>query len=534
MSNSFRNQEEGLQAVLRAACVISQMFSQTIGPYGFRAIVHHTQNIQTTRDSRRMFKDIVFLDAFENIGIKLIRDTALQTRSQFGDGAKTTTLLIEALLEKGITGFQQGCDPQELYRGMLLAEQEMQKILHRKKFPVTDLEHLVCVSDIAQSVNTDLASVLSEAVRYAGKDGYYILEENEGNRTTWSAEEYAVWDFGYTSPYFITHAETETVEYSQVYVLVSESPLPTSDQCFFAFLEAIVQGGKTPLMIIAKSFDRRLLSTLEMNQIEGRFPVCAIRVGGKHAQESLEDIAALTGASLLTEEAFKETSEEKVMSQLGFVKGVCISATNFCIPREGTNKAKLAAHCSILRDELDRLCSEEARTWQKKRLARLSTGEVRIRVAAELVHQEELAYIAASVRAMTESLRGGCLPGGGCSLIRAAREVSVPITLSLGERFGFLAVLSAAERPFRAIVARSGKNVDAIFSEVFSQADWCIGFNGLSGCVEDIVAQGICDEAFCIQNAIHHAVRTVGLLLTSALFFASQEGSPSGIESSEE
>lgn len=159
----------------------------------------------------------------------------------------------------------------------------------------------------------------------------------------------------------------------------------------------------------------------------------------------------------------------------------------------------------------------------RRRLARLSSGEVCIHIAADCIPQEEIGYITSSIRAMTESLRSGCLPGGGCAFIRAAREISVPLALSPSERFGFLAVLSAAEKPFRAIVTRSRRVEEEVFSEVFSQADWRVGFNGVSGFVEDIVSQGICDGASCIQYALSHAVGTTGLLLTSALFIASQE-----------
>ncbi|AHH23281.1 molecular chaperone GroEL [Chlamydia muridarum str. Nigg] len=534
MANSFRNQQQGLQAVLSAARVISQMFSQTIGPYRFGTIVHNVQKPQITLDSQRMLKDVLSSDVFENMGMKLIRDAALQTRNRCGDGAKTTALLIEALLEEGLAGIQRGVDPQEFRKGMLLAEKKIQKIFYREAFSITDLEHLVCVSNVARRFNADIASVLSSAVRYGGGNGYYILEEKEGESSHWFAEEHSVWDFGYASPYFITHAETGTVEYSQVYILVSESPLHSSDQAFLAFLEAVVQAGKTPLVILAEAFDRDLLATLEINQIEGGFPVCAVRVGGKHARESLEDIAVLTGASLLSEASFGEISAERITNHLGFVEGICISSTSLCIPREVANKKRLAAHCSLLQDKLEHLHGEESRAWLRKRLARLSSGEVRICIAEESVNQEELAYMTSSVKAMTELLRSGCLPGGGCSLIRAARGVPVPLSLSNGERAGFLAVLHAVERPFRAVVARSGKPVDEVFSQVFSNADWRIGFNGLTGSVEDIVAQGICDGLSCIQHALHHAVGTVGLLLISALFFASQEETFKEEESYEE
>lgn len=143
MSNSFRDQEQGLQAVLRAARVISHMFSQTIGPYGFSTIVHNVQDTRTTQDSQSMLKDILFPDVFENIGMKLIRDTALGTRMRFGDGAKTTALLIEALLAEGMTGIQKGLDPHEIHRGMLLAEKKIQEVFYRETFPLSDLEHTV-------------------------------------------------------------------------------------------------------------------------------------------------------------------------------------------------------------------------------------------------------------------------------------------------------------------------------------------------------------------------------------------------------
>ncbi|WP_080123148.1 variant chaperonin GroEL2 [Chlamydia suis] len=523
MANSFRNQKQGLQAVLRAARVISQMFSQTIGPYGYGTIVHHVSPPKITHDSQRMLKDFVLPDVFENLGVKLIRDAVLQTRNRFGDGAKTTALLIEALLEEGIASIQQGIDPQEFRRGMLFAEKHLQEIFSRETFSITDPEHLVCVSSIARRFHPDVATVLSNAVRYGGKNGYYILEETGGKSEHWFAEEHAVWDFGYASPYFITHAETGTVEYSQVYILVSESPLHSLDSSFVSFLEAVVQAGKTPLIILAEAFDRELLTMLEINHMEGGFPVCAVRVGGKHARESLEDIAVLTGASLLSEVSLKKDHQEIMTHCLGFVEGICISSTSFCIPREVKNEKRWAEHCSLLQDKLEHLHGEEARESLRKRLARISLGEVRICLTEKSLHQEELAYVSSSVQAMTECLRSGCLPGEGCSFIRAAREISVPESLSLGEQEGFIAVLRAVERPFRAIVAKSGRTVEEVFSQVFSQADWRVGFNGLSGAIEDIVAQGICDGASCVQHTLRHAVGTVGALLTSALFFASQE-----------
>ena len=132
MANSFRNQQQGLQAVLSAARVISQMFSQTIGPYRFGTIVHNVQKPQITLDSQRMLKDVLSSDVFENMGMKLIRDAALQTRNRCGDGAKTTALLIEALLEEGLAGIQRGVDPQEFRKGMLLAEKKIQKIFYKE------------------------------------------------------------------------------------------------------------------------------------------------------------------------------------------------------------------------------------------------------------------------------------------------------------------------------------------------------------------------------------------------------------------
>lgn len=523
MSNSFRDQEQGLQAVFRAARVISHMFSQTIGPYGFSTIVHNVQDARTTQDSQSMLKDILFPDVFENIGMKLIRDTALRTRMRFGDGAKTTALLIEALLAEGMTGIQKGLDPHEIHRGMLLAEKKIQEVFYRETFPLSDLEHTVYVSSIARRCNSEIASVLSSAVGYGGKNGYYIVEEHEEHETYWHAEEHAVWDFGYASPYFITHAETGTVEYSQVYILVSEQPLHYSNPSFLTFLQSVVQAGKTPLVILAEAFDKELLAMLEMNQIERVFPVCAVKVSGKHARESLEDIAVLTGATLLSEMDFEDSEEERITNRLGFVAGICVSSTSLCVPRETDNKQRMAEHCAFLQDKLSFSQEEEASARLRRRLARLSSGEVCIHIAADCIPQEEIGYITSSIRAMTESLRSGCLPGGGCAFIRAAREISVPLALSPSERFGFLAVLSAAEKPFRAIVTRSRRVEEEVFSEVFSQADWRVGFNGVSGFVEDIVSQGICDGASCIQYALSHAVGTTGLLLTSALFIASQE-----------
>lgn len=488
----------------------------TLGPKGRNVVLDKSFGIPLiTNDGVTIAKEIELEDAFENVGAQLVKEVATRTNDVAGDGTTTATVLAQAMIREGMKNLAAGANPIILRKGMKKAADRAAEAIAQMSGRVTGREQIARVAAISAG-DDSVGAIVADAMERASQDGVITIEESKTMKTELDIVEGMEFDKGYISAYMATNTDKMEAVLENPYILITDKKI-SSIQEILGLLEQIVQSGAR-LLIIAEDVEGEALTTLIVNKLRGTFNVVAVKAPGygERRKEMLQDIAVLTGGSVISEEIGLELKDTD-MSMLGRAKSVKVQKDRTIIVDGAGEKEEIAARIAQIKKQIAETASEFDGDKLKERLAKLSGGVavIRIGAATETEMQEAKLRMEDALAATRAAVEEGIVAGGGAAYIHASKQVSEMIKeLSGDERTGAMIVLRALEAPLYHIAANAGAEAAVIISRVRASGIGT-GYDALREEYVDMVASGIMDPAKVTRSALQNAVSVASTLLTT-------------------
>lgn len=487
----------------------------TLGPKGKNAGLDKKWGAPTiTNDGSSIVKDFELEDSFENMGVSIAKEVVQKMKEKCGDGTTTATLILRALVENGIRFVSSGASPIQLKRGMDKACEAIVKAIEKQAISVKDSKEIKNIATVSAQNNEEVGNLITQAMGKVGKSGVITIEEAKGTETTIEVVEGMQFDRGYMSSYFCTNIEKMSIEQNNPSILIVDKKI-SSIHDLLPILQTIASTGKE-LFIIAEDIDGDALSTLVVNKLRGTLKVCAVKAPGfgDRRKALLQDIATLTGATVISEEAgirLNAASSE----QLGSATKISCNKDATTIVHGAGKKAAIEARIKQIDAELKATTSSYDKEKLEERKAKLAGGVAVIRVGAatepELKNKKQA--FEDSLSSTKAAIAEGVVPGGGVALLRAA-QATQSLKLEGDELLGAKIVAQACEISVRQIASNTGLDGSVILAEV-RKASGNIGFNALTEKLEDMVKAGVIDPAKVVKNALILATSAAGMVLIS-------------------
>ncbi|MDR2444532.1 MAG: chaperonin GroEL [Spirochaetaceae bacterium] len=518
MAKQLLFNEEGRRKLLAGVEQISRAVKVTLGPKGRNVLLDKKFGAPTvTKDGVSVAKEVELADPYENMGAQLLKEVATKTNDVAGDGTTTATVLAYALVKKGLESVSAGMTPIELKRGIDKAVEIAVEEIKKNSKEIKDKEEISNVASISANNDTEIGKTIADAMEKVGKDGVITVEESKTMETSIEFVEGMQFDRGYISAYFVTDRDTMTSVYEDAYILIHDKKI-SSMKDMLPLLEKVVQSGK-PLLIIAEDVDGEALSTLVLNSLRGTLRACAVKAPGfgDRRKAMLEDIAILTGGTVITEELGLKL-ENTDISQLGKAKTIKIDKDNTTIINGAGKDKDIKDRISQIKAQIADTTSEYDREKLQERLAKLAGGVAVINVGAatEVELKEKKHRVEDALSATRAAIEEGIVPGGGLALIQAipALENADLSKYTRDEGVGFQIVKRALEEPMRQIAENAG--VDAgIIADKAKHEKPGIGFDAAKEEWVDMVKAGITDPTKVTRSALQNAASIASLLLTT-------------------
>jgi len=448
------------------------------------------------------------------MGAQLVKEVASNTNDEAGDGTTTATVLAHSIFKEGLRNVTAGANPVTLKRGMDKACEQILAELKKISRPVADKKDIAQVATISANSDTAIGDMISEAMDKVGKDGVITVEEAKGIYDELIVVEGMQFDRGYLSPYFATNMEKMTAELESPFILLSEKKISSLKE-MLPILESVNQTQR-PLLIIAEDVDGEALSTLVVNRLRGSLNIAAVKAPGfgERRKAMLEDIALLTGATVISEERGMSL-ENTTMENLGTATKIVIDKDNTTIVDGAGNKNGVESRIAQIRNEIEITTSDYDREKLQERLAKLSGGVAVIKVGAptETEMKEKKDRVDDALSATRAAVEEGVVIGGGAALIKSAAKVS--LELDGDEQIGADIIMRAIQAPIKQIASNAGFDAGVVANEVIKSDNINIGFNAATGEYVDMFEAGIVDPTKVERVAMQNAVSVSSLLLTS-------------------
>ena len=486
----------------------------TLGPKGRNVVLDKKFGSPTvTNDGVTIAKEIELEDPYENMGAQMVKEVATKTQDVAGDGTTTATILAQAIIKEGIKNVTAGANPMYIKKGIQKAVEAVVEELKLKSKKVKD-DEIGSVATISANNDPEIGKLIADAFAKVGKDGVITVEEARGMETTLDVVEGMQFDRGYLSPYFVTNPERMEVVLDSAKILVYDKKI-SSMKDLLPVLEKVAQQGRQ-LLIIAEDIEGEALATLVVNKLRGTLQVCAVKAPGfgDRRKAMLEDIAILTGAKVIAEEAGLKL-ENTQMADLGEAKRITIDKDNTTVV-EGTGKpADIKARVKQIRAQIDETTSEYDKEKLQERLAKLAGGVAVINVGAatEVEMKEKKARVEDAKEATRAAMDEGIVPGGGIALLRAAKALE-KIKETGDAAIGVEIIRRALESPLRQVATNAGAEGSLIVEHVLKQAE-NIGYNAATGEYVDMFKAGIVDPTKVTRSALQNAASVAAMLLTT-------------------
>ena len=486
----------------------------TLGPKGRNVVLDKKFGSPTvTNDGVTIAKEIELEDPYENMGAQMVKEVATKTQDVAGDGTTTATILAQAIIKEGIKNVTAGANPMYIKKGIQKAVEAVVEELKLKSKKVKD-DEIGSVATISANNDPEIGKLIADAFAKVGKDGVITVEEARGMETTLDVVEGMQFDRGYLSPYFVTNAERMEVDLEEALILIYDKKI-SSMKDLLPILEKVAQMGR-PMLIIAEDVEGEALATLVVNKLRGTLQVCAVKAPGfgDRRKAMLEDIAILTGAKVIAEEAGLKL-ENTQMADLGEAKRITIDKDNTTVV-EGTGKpAEIKARVKQIRAQIDETTSEYDKEKLQERLAKLAGGVAVINVGAatEVEMKEKKARVEDAKEATRAAMDEGIVPGGGIALLRAAKVLE-KVKETGDVAIGVEIIRRALESPLRQIALNAGAEGSLIVEHVLKQPD-AIGYNAATGEYVDMFKAGIVDPTKVTRSALQNAASVAAMLLTT-------------------
>jgi chaperonin GroEL len=513
---------EAREKMLKGVDILADAVKVTLGPKGRNVVIEKSFGApRTTKDGVTVAKEIELEDKFENMGAQMVREVASKTNDLAGDGTTTATVLAQAIVREGARSVAAGSNPMDLKRGIDLAVNAVVAGLKERSKKVTSNDEIAQVGTISANGDAEIGRMIAEAMQKVGNDGVITVEEAKSLETELDVVEGMQFDRGYVSPYFVTNAEKMTVELDDPYLLIHEKKLSGLQQ-MLPLLEAIVQTGK-PLLIIAEEVENEALATLVVNKLRGGLKVAAVKAPGfgDRRKAMLEDIATLTGGSVISEDLGIKL-EKVALGMLGRAKKVTIDKDNTTIVSGAGKKADIEARVKQIRAQIEETTSDYDREKLQERLAKLAGGVAVIKVggATEVEVKERKDRVDDALHATRAAVEEGIVPGGGVALLRALKSLESLKVENEDQKIGINIIRRAVQAPARQIAQNAGEDGSVIVGKILENGSYNWGYDAQSGMYGDLVSKGIIDPTKVVRTALQDAASVASLLITTEAMVA--------------
>ena len=517
MAKQLLFSEDARKKLLNGVEQISKAVKTTLGPCGRMVMVDKKYGSPTiTKDGVSVAKEVELEDPYENMGAQFVREVASKTNDDAGDGTTTATVLSYALVREGIKSVAAGMRPIEIKRGMDKAVKIAVDEIKKNAKPVKGADDITNIATISANNDPEIGKMLADAIEKVGKDGVITVEESKNMEMTVDTVEGMQFDRGYISSYFVTDRERMEADFSDACVLIYDKKISAMKD-LLPILEKVANAGKA-LVIICEDVDGEALTTLVLNTIRGTIKCCAVKAPGfgDRRKDMLQDIAILTGATVVSEEVGLklESCGEEVLGQ---AKSIKIDKDNTTIVGGAGNSKDIKARVEEIKLAIEKSTSSYDKEQLQKRLAKLAGGVAVINVGANTeTEMKEMKFrVEDTIAATRAALEEGIVSGGGMALIDAAKALAeIPADLSEDEKVGFKIVRRALEEPIRQIAENAGLD-GAVIAERAKNEKKGIGFNARTNEWVNMLEAGIIDPAKVTCSALKNAASVAGTLLTT-------------------
>ena len=489
----------------------------TLGPKGRNVVIDKKFGApQVTKDGVTVAKEIELEDGIQNMGAQMVKEVASKTNDQAGDGTTTATVLAQAIVNTGLKNVTAGANPMDLKRGIDKAVAEIVKSIKEQAQEVGgDIQKIRQVATISANNDSAIGDIIAEAMEKVTKDGVITIENAKGIDTTVKVVEGMQFDRGYISPYFVTDTEKMECSYDNPYILIYDKKISTMKD-LLPVLEKVVNTGR-PLLIIAEDVESEALATLVVNRLRGSLKIAAVKAPGfgDRRKEMLEDIAILTGGTVISEEKGYKL-EDADLSMLGQSEKISIDKDNTTIVSGKGNSDAIKARVGQIKAQIEKTTSDYDREKLQERLAKLAGGVAVIYVgaASEVEMKEKKDRFDDALHATRAAVEEGIIPGGGTALIRAAQKLEAVKPENEDEKLGIEIIRRAVEEPLRMIVENAGLEGSVVVNEVKNgKGDY--GYNARAEKYENLFKSGVIDPAKVTRVALENAASIAGMLLTT-------------------
>ncbi|WP_022956261.1 chaperonin GroEL [Perlucidibaca piscinae] len=496
--------------------ILADAVKVTLGPKGRNVVIDKSFGApHITKDGVSVAKEIELKDKFENMGAQLVKEVASKTADIAGDGTTTATVLAQSILNEGLKSVAAGMNPMDLKRGIDKAVRAAVAEIKAISQPCSDTKAIAQVGSISANSDTTIGDLIAQAMEKVGKEGVITVEEGSGFEDTLDVVEGMQFDRGYISPYFANKQDTMTAELDNPFILLVDKKISNIRE-LIPVLEGVAKSGK-PLLLIAEDVEGEALATLVVNSMRGIVKVCAVKAPGfgDRRKAMLQDIAILTGATVISEEVGLSL-ENASLNDLGHAKKVVVAKENTTVIDGSGQAAEIEARVKQIRTQIEEATSDYDREKLQERVAKLAGGVAVIKVGAatEIEMKEKKDRVDDALHATRAAVEEGVVAGGGVALVRAIKALESLKGDNEDQTAGISILRRAMEAPLRQIVTNAGEEASVVLNKV-KEGSGSFGYNAASGEYGDMLVMGILDPAKVTRSALEHAASVAGLMLTT-------------------
>lgn len=509
--------------IKRGVDTLANAVKVTLGPKGRNVVIDKKFGAPTvTKDGVSVAKEIELKDPIENMGAQLVKEVASKTADSAGDGTTTATVLAQSIFAHGIKNVAAGANPMDLKRGIDKAVEAVVAALAKQSKIIDSSNEITQVASISANNDEEIGKMIAHAMEKVGKDGVITVEEAKGTETEVKLVEGMQFDRGYLSPYFVTNTERMEAELENPYILIYDKKISSMKE-LLPVLEAVAQTGK-PLLIISEDVDGEALATLVVNKIRGSLKIAAVKAPGfgDRRKAMLEDIAALTGGTVISEERGYKL-ENATIDYLGTAEKINIDKDNTIIVNGAGEKSEIEGRINQIKSQIENTTSDYDREKLQERLAKLSGGVaiLYIGAATEVEMKEKKDRVDDALHATRAAVEEGVVAGGGVALVRAISSLDNITTENADQKTGVNIIRMALESPLRVIVENAGQEGSVVIQKVL-EGKGDFGFNARTDQYENLFAAGVIDPTKVTRLALENAASIAALLLTTECVIADE------------
>ena len=517
MAKDVKFSTDARNRLLQGVDTIANAVKVTLGPKGRNVVLDKSFGApRITKDGVTVAKEIELQDKFENMGAQMVREVASKSNDNAGDGTTTATVLAQRIVREGVKSVAAGMNPMDLKRGVDKAVEVVIADLEKRGTKVKGSEHISQIATISANGDTEVGSMIAEAMDKVGNEGVITVEEAKSLHTELEVVEGMQFDRGYLSPYFVTNSEKMVCELENPYILLFEKKL-SNLQSMLPVLEAVAQSGK-PFLIISEDVEGEALATLVVNKLRGGLKVAAVKAPGfgDRRKAMLEDMAILTGGQVVSEDVGIKL-ENVTVDMLGTAKKVTITKDETTVIDGAGSKKDIDARCNQIRQQIEDTTSDYDKEKLQERLAKLSGGVAVIRVggASEVEVKERKDRVDDALHATRAAVEEGIIAGGGTALLYARKSLEKVTGDNADQNVGVEIIRRALEAPVRQIADNAGEEGSIVVGKLLESKDTNFGFNAQTGEYVDLVKAGIIDPVKVVRTALQNAASVGGLLITT-------------------